>query len=265
MKKLMISLALSALTLTAFAAEEAKPNSISVNGKPVSQQMLRQLMTQRLQPGKTPTEEDKQRLINEMVNIILLSQEATANKLDQDKDHAAALEMERISYLANAALQEKLKGTKIEDPAMQALYKEKFSSATKEFKASHILVKTEKEATDILAELNKGGDFAALAKKNSIDSSGQQGGDLGWFSADRMVKPFGDAVQAMKKGELSAKPVQTQFGWHLIKMEDSRDTPPRSFEEAKPELAAMLRQQAVQEYIIELRKKAKIESVNLPQ
>ncbi|OGT89461.1 MAG: hypothetical protein A2286_14365 [Gammaproteobacteria bacterium RIFOXYA12_FULL_61_12] len=265
MKKLMISLALSALTLTAFAAEEAKPNSISVNGKPVSQQMLRHLMTQRLQPGKAPSEEDKQRLINEMVNMILLSQEATNNKLDQDKDHAAALEMERISYLANAALQEKLKGAKIEEPAMQALYKEKFASATKEFKASHILVKTEKEATDILAELNKGGDFAALAKKHSLDSTGQQGGDLGWFSADRMVKPFGDAVQAMKKGELSAKPVQTQFGWHLIKMEESRDTPPRSFEEAKPELMALLRQKAVQDYIVDLRKKAEIKSVNLPE
>lgn len=265
MKKTLSALALCALALPSLAAEEAKPNSISVNGKPVSQYMLRYLMSQRVQPGKQLDEEDKQRLLNEMVNMILLSQEATTKKLDQEKDHAEALEMERISYLANAALQAKLKEAKVEEPAMQALYKEKFSSPSKEFHASHILVKTEKEATDILAELNKGGDFAALAKKHSLDATGQKGGDLGWFGTDRMVKPFGDAVAAMKKGELSAKPVQTQFGWHLIKLEDSRDVPARTFDEMKPELMALLRQKAVQDYILELRKNAEIKSINLPQ
>lgn len=265
MKKLLLSAILCALTLSTHAAEEAKPNSISINGTPISQHMLRLLMVQRLQPGQAPSEDEKQKLINEMVDLILLSQEATAKKLDQEKEHAAALEFTRISYLANAALKAKLKETKVDEQAMKDLYKEKFSAPSKEFKASHILVKTEKEATDIIEQLKKGGNFAELAKKHSLDTSAKEGGDLGWFPLERMVKPFADAVGALKKGAYTDKPVQTEFGFHIVKLDDSKDVAARSYEEMKGDLEALLRQRAMQNYIIELRKKADVKSVNLPQ
>ncbi len=130
----------------------------------------------------------------------------------------------------------------------------------KEYNARHILVKTEAEANDILAQLKKGTDFAKLAKEKSLDpGSKEKGGDLGWFSPAGMVKPFSDAVVGLKKGELSATPIQTQFGWHVIKMVDSRATQVPAYDKVKEGLELTLQQRKLEKMMLGLKDKAKIE------
>jgi len=129
---------------------------------------------------------------------------------------------------------------------------------TVEYKARHILLSTEKEANDVIAELDKGADFANTATHKSVGPSAESGGDLGWFAPNQMVKPFSDAVSLLKKGEYSKKPVNTQFGWHVIKLEDTRKLPPPAFDEIKGQLQMRLQQQVIESYLENLRKKAKI-------
>ncbi|NDE88287.1 MAG: peptidylprolyl isomerase, partial [Gammaproteobacteria bacterium] len=127
-----------------------------------------------------------------------------------------------------------------------------------EYKARHILVPTEIAATQILERLKKGERFEALAK-DSLDSSRDNGGDLGWFSPASMVKPFADAVMALKKGETIAKPVQTQFGWHVIRLDDVREVQPPPFEQVKQQLNQAVLAKKFRAYSDELTKAAKIE------
>jgi peptidyl-prolyl cis-trans isomerase C len=129
----------------------------------------------------------------------------------------------------------------------------------KEYNARHILVKTEAEANEVLAAVKKG-DFAKVAKEKSLDpGSKEKGGDLGWFSPAGMVKPFSDAVIALKKGEMTEKPVQTQFGWHVIKMIDSRATQVPSYDKIKGNLERTLQQRKLEKLMLGLKEKAKIE------
>ena len=260
MKKILLSAAMLALCTPLYAADAPKGNSLSVNGKVISGPMFRYLLQERLKPGQKPSEEEKDQLVNEAINIVLLSEDALKQKLDKKEFHAASLEMQRMSYLANAALQEKLSSQKFGDKDLKALYKSKFSTPSKEYKARHILLKDEKKANEIIAELKKGAKFEELAKKHSTGPSGPKGGDLGWFTLNRMVKPFSDAVGKMKKGSSTDKPVQTQFGWHVIQLEDTREIPPKKYEEIKGALAAQLQHQALQAYIKGLRAKADIKA-----
>jgi len=132
-----------------------------------------------------------------------------------------------------------------------------------EVRARHILLKTEKEANDALAELKKGADFAAVAKSKSTDGSARDGGDLGYFSRGDMVAEFSDAAFAMKPGEVSKAPVKSQFGWHLIKVEDRRLSTAPSFEETKDQLRTEVSQEMAGELVEELRGKAKVERFDL--
>ena len=130
----------------------------------------------------------------------------------------------------------------------------------KEYSARHILVKTEAEANDILAQVRKGSDFAKIAKEKSLDpGSKEKGGDLGWFSPAGMVKPFSDAVTSLKKGEVSTTPVQTQFGWHVIKLVDSRATQVPSYDKVKDGLERTLQQRKLEKMMLDLKAKAKID------
>ena len=143
---------------------------------------------------------------------------------------------------------------------MKKLYDEQFGNYTgTEYKASHILVKTEEEASALITELAEGADFAELAKEHSTGPTGPKGGDLGWFDADQMVPAFSEAVKGMEKGAYSKEPVNTQFGWHVILLQDTREAEPPTFEEVKPQLATQLQQQAVARYVAELRQNAKVE------
>lgn len=136
----------------------------------------------------------------------------------------------------------------------------------KEYNARHILVKTEAEANDILAQVKKGTDFAKLAKEKSLDpGSKEKGGDLGWFSPAGMVKPFSDAVMELKKGEVVAAPIQTQFGWHVIKMVDTRATQVPAYDKVKEGLERTLQQRKLEKMMLGLKDKAKIELTGAPK
>jgi peptidyl-prolyl cis-trans isomerase C len=127
-----------------------------------------------------------------------------------------------------------------------------------EYKASHILVNEEEQARKIIEQLNQGANFAELAREHSTDSSGKDGGDLGWFLPQQMVAPFGQAVGQLEKGSYTSEPVKTQFGWHVIKLEDSRQAEPPAFEEVMGRLEQMLQQRQIGEYIQALKDSADI-------
>ena len=128
-----------------------------------------------------------------------------------------------------------------------------------EYHARHILVANQDQADEIIKKLKGGAKFEDLAKSQSIDGSKTNGGDLGWFTLARMVKPFGDAVKGLKKGEYTQQPVQTQFGWHVIKLEDTRDVTPPPFDQVKAQLTNAVIRKKLQTYVDQLKKDAKIE------
>lgn len=160
---------------------------------------------------------------------------------------------------------EKSENMKIDDAELKAAYDENMKGqASKEYKARHILLEKEEEAKAIIKELAGGGDFEKLAKAKSTGPSGPKGGDLGWFKPTTMVPPFAKAVEALKKGEISKEPVKTNFGWHVIKLEDVRDTKLPTFESMKPQIKPMLAQKKMLEYIESLRKTADVK-ITLPK
>ncbi len=156
--------------------------------------------------------------------------------------------------LADAAAQKYVKNNEPSDQELHAAY----DAATDktEYHASHILVPTKEKAVQLIKKIKGGAKFEDVAKAESTDNSKANGGDLGWFTTARMVKPFGDAVKALKKGEITPEPVQTQYGWHIIRLDDTRDAP---FDQLKPQLSSALMQKKFQAYIEELKKNAKIE------
>lgn len=233
----------------------------TVNGKPISKEMFALYYRERMKkvPGSENTPQNQMASINELINSLLIAEDAEAKKLDQRPDVVAALELQKDQLLTQIAIQDYLKKHGPSDKELKKEYDKTIAGkSTKEFKARHILVKTEDEAKAIIKQLDEGADFAKLAKEKSTGPSGKTGGELGWFAADQMVAPFSEAVAKMKKGSHSKTPVKTQFGWHVILLEDKRETPAPTFEQAKAELSLKMRRKALEKYISGLRKSAKI-------
>ena len=176
------------------------------------------------------------------------------------KRDTAALEIEKRAYLAGSVL-EKVAGAEPDEAELKAAYDQAFGGQTEpavEYNAAHILVKTKEEAEAIAKQLEEGADFGQLAEEKSTDNSGPNKGDLGWFQAGQMVQPFADAVKALDKGQVSA-PVETQFGWHIIKLNDTREVTPPAFDEVKEQLAVQVRRDKVQAEIEKRLADAKVE------
>jgi len=190
-----------------------------------------------------------------------LVQDAVQKQLDKTPEFVAQLESAKTALLTQATLQNFIKANPVTDAEIKAEYDSKVAAEKGiEFKARHILVKTEDEAKKLIAELDKGGDFAKLANKHSLDAKeSQNGGDLGWFSGAQMVAPFSEAVAALEKGKYSKTPVKTQFGFHVILKEDSRALTPPALEAVKEQLMPFLQRKKVQTMIETLRKQAKVE------
>ncbi|MBS3963092.1 MAG: peptidylprolyl isomerase, partial [Methylomonas sp.] len=186
-------------------------------------------------------------------------QQALQKQLDKSPEFIERMTTVRNSLLSQAALQNYLENNPVTDAEIKAEYEAKMADMGNEYKARHILVKTEDEAKKLIAELEKGANFEALAKKHSIDPMGAEGGDLGWFTADRMVPPFSEAVAALENSKFSKTPVQTQFGWHVILREDSRPLTPPPFDAVKEQIRPMLQRQKAQAMIEGLRKAATVE------
>lgn len=191
----------------------------------------------------------------------LIRQAAVAGEASEDDDAAlrAQIELQRRNLLANAVI-DSIAQADPDDEQIQAAYDRLFvdTDPVTEFSAAHILVETEEQAQTIRAELEEGADFAAMAQQHSTDNSGLNDGDLGWFTPDQMVEPFGDAVQALEAGELS-QPVQTQFGWHLIRLNETRLREAPALDDIRDQLDQMVRRDNVEAMIEGLVSDASIE------
>jgi peptidyl-prolyl cis-trans isomerase C len=205
-------------------------------------------------PAADVTADEKNQVLDQMINMQLIAAQAEKDGLDKDPEVATRIALLRTQILADAAAQKYVKSNEPSDAELHTAY----DAATDktEYHASHILVPTKEKAEQLIKKLNKGAKFEDVAKAESTDNSKANGGDLGWFTLARMVKPFGDAVKALKKGDITTEPVQTQYGWHIIKLEDTRDAP---FDQFKGQLTNGIMQKKFQGYIENLKKTAKIE------
>ncbi|TAN70786.1 MAG: peptidylprolyl isomerase [Methylobacter sp.] len=249
-----------AATTAAPAIDKADAIAV-VNGQYISKSTLATLEKEIAERSHGQTF-PKEKLIEELVQRELLVQDAMQKQLDKSPELTAQLEAAKKALLTQADLQNFIKANPVTDAEIKAEYDSKIAAEKEgsEYKARHILVKTEAEAKKLIAELDKGADFAKLANKNSLDAKeSQNGGDLGWFSAGQMVAPFSEAVAALEKGKYSKEPVKTQFGFHVILKEDSRPITPPPLEAVKEQLAPFLQRKKVQGMIETLRKQAKVE------
>jgi peptidyl-prolyl cis-trans isomerase C len=205
--------------------------------------------------------DQKNQILDSLVSSQILANFAIKNGLDKDADIAPQLEIQRMRLLADAATQKYLKDKEPTEQEMRVEYENAITSMDKtEYRARHILVATLPLAKELTAKIKAGAKFEEIAKKNSSDTgSAAKGGELPPFTADRMVKPFSDAVKRLKKGEITAEPVQSQFGWHIIQLLGTGEVTPPTFEQAKQQLARAVLQKKLQGYVDELKKTAKIE------
>lgn len=206
-------------------------------------------------PAEQATAEESALVRDELMDIYLLSEEPRANELRLTPRLQAQMELQSRAMLAQAVASDFVSRNPATDAEMRALYDEQIKLAPPtEYKARHILVETQSEALALVTELEGGADFAELATAKSTGPTGPSGGDLGWFSPDRMVPEFSAAVQTLGNGEFTKTPVQTQFGWHVILREDTRESPPPPFESVADTLKQQVENQKLRDYMSGLRK-----------
>jgi peptidyl-prolyl cis-trans isomerase C len=187
------------------------------------------------------------------------AQQAEKDKLGEGEPKAR-LELVGKSAMAELLYKNFTEGKEPSEEELKAEYDARIAEAPKtEFHARHILVDDEAKAKDLIAQLDKGGNFEQLAKDNSSDGSSTEGGDLGWFNPNQMVKPFSDAVQQLEVGKYTAAPVKSEFGYHVIKLEEKRPTAPPPYDTVKPQLAPLVNQKKFETYLKDLVAKAKVE------
>ena len=216
------------------------------------------------QAQKLPLEQIYPMLLDRLVDGALITEAGRKERLEQDPELQVRLKRYEDRLIQEAYLNQAIKAAETEGQ-LKARYQSfvKDKAGQEEVHAQHILVKTEDEAKSVIAELDKGADFGELAKKYSTDPSASSGGDLGYFGHDDMVAAFADAAFALPKGQYSKTPVKTEFGWHVIKVEDRRAGKPPSFEEAREQLSRDLAHEIIDAKLQNLRGAAKIETFGL--
>jgi peptidyl-prolyl cis-trans isomerase C len=236
------------------------PEVATVNGQPISKSEF-DLYVENVerQSKRQVSDEEKSTLLDQFISMRLAADAAEKDGVTKDAKVQDQLAMARMNVLVDSGLQQWLEKHPVTDEELRPEYDAQVAQMPKEYHARHILVDDEAKAEAITKELQAGGDFAKSAQKNSKDPSGKSGGDLGWFTLDTMVKPFSDAVAALKPGQMTDKPVHSQFGWHIIKLEDTRVTAPPPFEEVKDRVKMIVQRKKLQTYLEDLRKGAKIE------
>jgi peptidyl-prolyl cis-trans isomerase C len=240
----------------------APPPVATVNGSPISRSEFDLFVKDILQGKKQElTAEQKDQVLDDLINMQLLADQAEKEGLQNDPDTLAQLHLLHMRVLADAESQKYIKALQPSDADLKAEYETAIAAMDKtEYKARHILVASKEDGESIIKKLKGGAKFEDLAKSQSTDTgSKNNGGELGWFTTSRMVKPFADAVVALKKGEITQEPVQTQFGWHVIQLEDTRDKTPPPFDQVKPQLTNQVIRKKLQAYVADLKKNAKIE------
>ena len=232
----------------------------TVNGKPITRSEFDvYLANVSRQSGREVSEAEKDQILDQLIGMKLAEEAAEKEGLTKDPKVADDVAQARMNVIVDAQLKKYLETHKVVDEELRPEYDAQVAQLPREYHARHILVEDKPAADAITKQLQGGADFAKLAKQKSKDSSGKEGGDLGWFTLDTMVKPFADAVAALQPGQLTAEPVQSQFGWHVIKLEESRATAAPPFEDVKDRVRMMVQRKKLQGYLDELRKSAKIE------
>jgi len=260
---LLGALLTGACTQTSSTAAEEEPTAsgkpaagvlATVNGISITEATLDPLRTR---PGNEDLDDDA--LLQEAINVELMKQAADKQGISDSPEVKTKLESLRTQLLASEVLKAHVAGLTIDDAALKAEYDRQIAgNPGKEYKARHILVADEQSAEEVVVKLDGGADFAELAKTTSTGPSGPNGGDLGWFQPQTMVPEFATAVAGMKKGEYTKTPVQTQFGWHVILLEDVRTPEPPPFDDVKDQLRQVLVQRSLIDYLKELRSAATI-------
>jgi peptidyl-prolyl cis-trans isomerase C len=261
MKKQLLTAIAAATLLAALAPAALAQNIAIVNGKPVPKARMEALAQQMARAGRQIPPEMQAQLKEEVIAREIFVQEAQARGMDATDDYKNQMELSRQSILIRDLFADFQKNNPVTDADVKAEY-DKFAAANagKEYRARHILVEKESEALAIIAQLKKGGKFDAIAKKQSKDpGSGANGGDLDWAAPSNYVKEFADALSALTKGKTTETPVKTQFGYHVIRLEDVRDAQLPKFDDVKPQISQQLQQQKMTKYQEDLRSKAKVE------
>lgn len=231
-----------------------------VNGEPVLESVLRiyVLATERKNLDEL-SPDDRERVLNDLVGLQLLAQQAEKEGLTSSRTLAAQIELQRLRLVANAIATDYVEKNRPSDADIQALYEENLPLLSGEqYKARHILVTTREEAETVITQLREGAEFAALAQERADGPTGPNGGALDWFTLDSMPAPFASAVRTMSVGSYSTEPVQTEFGFHVILLEDTRKQEPPALADIRNDLASAAQRKRLDDYIKGLRESATV-------
>jgi len=238
----------------------ATVNGVDITGQELDAYIARRRTTQ---PDTPP---DRQAALNELVKLEVVRQQAEEEGIDERDDVAAELDWQRTNLLVNTFMRERMSNMSFSEEELKAEYQAQVAKLSdRQYKARHILTEKRKQAEKIIEQLEGGADFVALSEQKASGPSAPEGGDLGWFSPESMVPPFAAAVKKLEQGAYTKTPVKTQFGWHVILLEDSRQMQPPAYEEVRDRVESILTSNALQSYIDKLRKEAEIEIIAKPE
>ncbi len=265
----------SLLTLIACSSNDAVQTAApakdavaaTVNGTPISERLVQSMLKQRTDLGRGAGAEARNAFVDRLAMQLLVSQEAVKKGLDKAPEVTDQIELIKQSVLVDAFVKDYFKSNPISDDALKAEYEKiKAQTGGTEYRARHILVEKEADAKDIIARLKKNPKaFEALAKEKSKDRASKvNGGDLGWFDPRGMIPEFGAAVAELAKGKFTEEPVKSQFGYHVILLEDTRPKQFQPLEQIKPQLTQQLQEQNLKKFFDEMKAKAKIEIAKAP-
>jgi len=253
-------IALSAALSTPVLAKDDAKAYATVNGKAIPKARADALVAGQVAQGQPDNEQLRKTVREELVRREVLSQEAERKGMDKKADVQAQVALARQGVLIGAYLQDFVKSHPIDDEAVKKEYENiRAALGQSEYKSRHILVKEEAEAKAIIEKIKKGERFEDLAKQSLDPGSKERGGDLGWANKAAYVKPFSEAMVKLEKGKYTEAPVKSDFGWHVIQLDDVRELKAPGLDDIKPQIAARLQQQMVEKHILDLRAKAKVE------
>ena len=245
----------------AAAPAAAKPVKITVNGVTIPASRFAIMTQQAAGQGQADNPQVQSQIKDNLIKGEIVAQEAVKAGLDKSPEIMDQLDFVKQQLLVRAYVSDYMKKNPIKDEALKAEYnKAKSAEGDKEYKAQHILVEDEKEAKDLIAQIKKGGNFDKLAKEKSKDAgSKEQGGKLEWTMPANFVKPFSEAMVKLKKGEMTQEPVKTSYGYHIIKLEDTRGAKVPTFDEVKEKIRQSQQQAMMTKMLDDLRAKAKVD------
>ena len=266
MKIARLATALMVVAACACSQEEASDATLGsarvavVNGEPIPESILRiYVLAAERQNFDELSPEDRERVLNDVIGLKLLAQQAEKEGLTASRTLAAQLELQRLQTLARAMAAEHVKDNPPTDADLQAIYDENLPRlAGEQYKLRHILVATKEEADSVIAQLRQGSDFVALAQARADGPTGPNGGELGWLTADSMPPSFAEAVRALEVGSFSPEPVQTDAGYHVILLEETQRQEPPSLEDLRADLSSAAERKALDDYINTLREGATV-------